>query len=410
MGSSMQTMTLEEEFPGWENEFGFELGNTFVSGEVMDEILRHCANRGASDITIQSDEPVRAHIQGRNVRVTKRALTSNEVEAAVNHIYGSNGVTQLRRGEDMDPRHTVVKRQRDAQGANVVVERINFRVNISACWSMGNEDAAQITARVINPIPPKMSDLGVEDAIIDALFPEQGLVCVCGPTGSGKTTLMAATLRSMIEDPNSHKKIITIEAPIEFVFDEIPRASAIVSQHEVGKHFPSFARGVRGAMRRAPKVILVGETRDNETAQASIEASQTGHAVYTTMHTNNVPSTISRFANLFSPSERMTKVFEFVEALRLVVVQRLYRRQDGQGRVALREFLVFDQAVRDQVRLATSLREVEHMLAKLVETRGQSMLSTAQRAFDQGLISPSQMNIIERESRSNLIEEIGIQI
>jgi defect-in-organelle-trafficking protein DotB len=155
-------------------------------------------------------------------------------------------------------------------------------------------------------------------------------------------------------------------------------------------------------------VILVGETRDMETAQASLEASQTGHVVYTTIHSNSVPNTLSRVANMFSPSERMTKVFELAESLRLVVVQRLVRRADGAGRIALREFLAFDQSVRDQLRMATSLREAEHLLAKIVERKGQTMLSCAQTAFDKGLISADQLVIIENEYKSNLIDDLGL--
>lgn len=406
--SLLRPMSLSDEFPGFEAAYGLPNEPRLMTGADFDAMLEHCALHDASDVTVQTEQPVYAYIQGRNLRITKRPLTASEVEGITNYIYGSNGTAQIRRGDEIDTRHTVVRRAANAMGGMVAVARFGFRVNITGCWSNGDENGVQITARAIKALPPSLSDLGIEQAILDALYPNQGLVCICGPTGSGKSTLLAAAMRYLIETPDAHKKIITYEAPIEYVYDDLPRASVIVSQHEIPRHLPSFARGVRNSLRRAPKVIMVGETRDMETAQAALEASQTGHGVYTSVHTNSVAHTVSRLGNLFTPAERMTKVFEVAESLRLVVVQRLVRRADVEGRVALREYLVFDQSVRDQLRSATSLREVEHMVAKLVERKGQTMLSSAQRAFDRGLISAGDMTLIERESKSSLIEDLGI--
>lgn len=399
-------MSLDDEFPGYEAGYALPVEPRLMNGVDFDELLKHCAQCNASDVTIQSEEPIRAYIEGRNVRITKRVLSLHEVEAITNFIYGANGVTQLRKGEEVDTRHVVEHRGRNSQGSEVILGKLGFRVNITGCWSNGDDKGVQITCRTIKALPPSLDDMGVEDDIVEALYPDQGMVCVCGPTGSGKSTLLAGAMRKMIEDPESHRKIITYEAPIEYVYDDLRRASAIVSQHEIPRHLPTFAKGVRNALRRAPKVILVGETRDFETAQAALEASQTGHALYTTVHSNSVANTLSRMANMFLPSERMTKVFELAESLRLIIVQRLVRRADGKGRVALREFLVFDQSVRDQLRVATSLREAEHQLARLVERQGQTMLSSAQKAFDAGLISADIMAIFERESKVSLIDDL----
>lgn len=400
-------MSLDDPFPGYEEKYGFPNEPRAFTKESFDALLVHATRVGASDITLQTEEAAYAYIEGRNLRLTKRTLTSNEIETITNYIYGQNGVSRIRSGEDIDTRHPVVRRELNGQGANVVVEKLGFRVNITGCWARGDENGMQITCRTIKASPPRLAEMGVEEGIVEAFYPEQGLVCVCGPTGSGKSTLLGGGMRAVIEDANSHKKIITLEAPIEYTYDDIERASALVSQHEIPRHLKSFARGVRNTLRRAPKIILVGETRDGETVEASLEASQTGHTVYTTVHSNSVANTLSRMANMFPPAERMTKVFELVESLRLVVVQRLVRRTDGRGRVALREFLAFDQAVRDHLRVVTSLREAEHTLAKLVEKRGQTMLSAAQRQFDTGLISADAMTIFERESQSSLIEDLG---
>jgi defect-in-organelle-trafficking protein DotB len=403
----VRPMSLADPYPGYEEAYGFPDEPRSFTRESFEELLVFATRKGASDITLQTEEAIYGYIEGRNLRLTRRALSSNEMETITNHIYGSNGVSRIRGGEDIDTRHSVVRRAANSAGSMVVVEKLGFRINITGCWARGDENGMQITCRTIKASPPRLSEMKVEEGIVEFMFPDQGLVTVCGPTGSGKSTLLAGAMRSVIEEPDSHKKIITLEAPIEYTYDDIDRASALVSQHEIPRHLKSFARGVRNTLRRAPKIILVGESRDGETVEAALEASQTGHTVYTTVHSNSVANTLSRMANMFPPSERMTKVFELVESLRLCVVQRLVRRVDGTGRVALREFLAFDQAVRDQLRVVTSLREAEHMLAKLVEKRGQTMLSSAQRAFDAGLISPDTMAIFERESKSSLIEDLG---
>jgi defect-in-organelle-trafficking protein DotB len=401
-------MSLEDDFPGFEEEFGLPNEPRQLTGVEFDRLLEFCASKGASDVTVQTEMPVYAYIEGRNLRITKRPLSASECDTLTNYMYGNNGTAKIRGGDEIDTRHMVTRRERNEAGSMVVKSRLGFRVNVTGCWSQGDENGLQITARTIKTLPPSLAERYVEPAIIEAMFPEQGLVLVCGPTGAGKTELLAGGIRAILEDPNSHKKVITYESPIEFVYDDIRRASAIISQHEIPRHLPSFARGIRNSLRRAPKVILVGETRDAETAQATIEASQTGHVVYSTVHSNSVANTLARLANLFPVNERMTKVFELAESFRLVVVQRLVRRADGKGRIALREYLVFDQAVRDQIRVATSLKEAEHMLAKLVEKKGQTMLMAAQKAFDAGQIGIEIMAVVEAESKSSLIEDLGM--
>ncbi|MCZ8256115.1 MAG: ATPase, T2SS/T4P/T4SS family [Polaromonas sp.] len=403
-------MSLSDPFPGWEDEVGYLAEPSTFQAADFDDLFVHAARLFASDITLQTDEPVMASIQGRNLRITKRALTSHEVDGLVNHLYGANGVAQIRGGNDIDTRHPVERRTFAGVGEVAAVERYNFRVNITGCLARGDENGITITMRTIHSTPKSLLELGVEPEIVENIVPSDGLVCVCGPTGSGKSTLLAGVVTMEVSDPDTHKKFILIESPCEYTYDGIARASAIVCQHEVPRHLKSFSAAVRNTLRRAPTHIVVGESRDRDTIEASLEAANTGHTVFTTVHSNSVPSTVVRMANMFQPNERMTKVFEIIDVLRLVVVQRLVRRADGKGRVALREFLVFDQTVRDHLRVATDLREVHHIISKLVQRKGKSMLTSAQLAFDQGLISVDAMNIFERESQSQLIDDLGIDL
>ncbi len=404
----MSASNLAEMYPGYRPELGFKNEPRFFNKEEFDRLLVHVADNDGADLTIQTEEPAYAYIRGENVRVTTRSMTSSEIEIICNHIYGQqNGVANIRAGGEIDVRHPVILKETNAQGSTITKAKYGFRVNITGCWARGDENGMQITARTINSSPPKLEDMGIEQDLVDNLYPSDGLVLVCGPTGSGKSTLLAGAMRKIIEDPNSHRKIITGEAPIEYTYDDVPRASAIISQHEIPRHLPSFKAFVRNTLRRAPKIILVGETRDSETVEASLAASETGHTVYSTVHSRSVAHTMARLANLFPPHERMTKVFELIESFRVVIVQKLVRRADGTGRVALREYLVFDQVIRDHLRMATSLRETEHILGKMVEKHGQTMLSAAQRAYDAGLIPAHEVALLERQSSSSLIESMG---
>src|SRR5262249_17386620 len=145
--------------------------------------------------------------------------------------------------------------------------RFRFRVNGTGCQVEGHP-GIQLTLRTIPTSPPNLSDLHLPPAMLNALAPPDAVVYVTGATGPAKSTLLAAIIKEIAQDPNSHRKILTYEAPIEFVFDAIEKPTAVVSQSEIPRHLPNFAAGVRNALRRKPRLILVGESRDTETISA----------------------------------------------------------------------------------------------------------------------------------------------
>src|SRR3990167_10400370 len=218
----------------------------------LDDLLVYCHRLNASDITFQSNTPVFAEIYGLLYRVTRRALTTTEVGELLNALYGANGTTQLMRGEDLDT-HYEVRPSRN--------ERFRYRVNGTGCHVDGHE-GIQITIRTIPSYPPSLSSLDLPPEIVSAIAPNEGVIYVTGATGSGKSTLLAAIIKELAEDKDSHRKILTYESPIEFVYDEVEMPHAVVSQSEIPRHLPSFAAGVRNALRRKPRLILVGEARD----------------------------------------------------------------------------------------------------------------------------------------------------
>jgi defect-in-organelle-trafficking protein DotB len=233
--------------------------------------------------------------------------------------------------------------------------------------------------------------------IIDAITPEQGVVYVTGATGSGKSTLLASIIRSITEDADSNRKVLTYEAPIEFVFDNVEKISSIVSQSEIPRHLPSFAAGVRNALRRKPRLILVGEARDPETISAVMEAAMTGHPVYTTLHSNSVSETIRRLVITFPSEERQGRTIDIIETVRLIISQRLVPTVDGK-RVALREYLIFDEKIRD-ILLETDILNITNVVRKLVREHGRTMEADAHEKFKAGLITERQYRVISEQAK-----------
>ena len=374
----MTESTAEYFYPGEPLKFG---------GDNFEPLLAHCSKLKVSDITFQTGEPVLAEIQGRLHKITKHKLSTTEVGDIINLLYGPNGTTQILSGTDVDT-HYEFRPSR--------VERYRYRVNGTGCQVEGHH-AIQLTLRTIPSEPPKLAGLGLQPGIIAAMAPKDGVIYVTGATGSGKSTLLAAMIREIVEDPDCHRKVLTYEAPIEFVFDTLEKPTAVVSQSEIPRHLPSFAAGVRNALRRKPRLILVGEARDVETIAAVMEAALTGHPVYTTLHTTGVAETIRRLVGTFPADERQGRTIDIIETVRLIICQRLVPTVDGK-QVALREFLVFDEEVRDLL-LSTDSSNVTAATRKLLLERGQAFLTDAEEKFKAGIISEREYRIISVMSK-----------
>jgi len=346
-----------------------------ISDQHLDDMLVWCVQQRASDITIQTDRPVYIETDGVLFPVTRRNLDSADLAAILGRIYGADALAKLASGRDLDLSHEV-RLDRNT--------RFRFRVNITAIMSRGR-DSVQITLRSLPNLPPTMKDLGVEAQIIDNWAPRQGLIFVTGPTGSGKTTLLAAGCRMLIERADGCGKMLTYEAPIEYVYDAVTGPRSLVAQSEIPRHLPTFAAGIRNALRRKPNIILVGEARDRETVTAAIEAGQTGHLVFSTVHTIGVAATVRRIVSVFDPAERTERAFAMLETLRMIVTQALVPKVDG-GRIGLREFMVFDERVRE-ILLDLPIERWTTETQRLLQRHGQTMEQTASKAFKQGIIS-----------------------
>lgn len=359
-----------------------------VSARDIDGLLLHCVNIKASDITIQTDEEVVAEVYGKLRRITKRRMTAAELGEIVSGLYQSeSGMAKLNGGHDLDFAYEMRPER------NV---RMRFRVNATAISVQGHT-GIQITIRTIPGIPPHIKDLAVEKEVLANFAPKQGLVLITGATGSGKSTLLAGLIRSLCEDLEGHRKILTYESPIEFVYDEVEKPSTVVGQTEIGRHLKTFADGVRNALRRKPMVILVGEARDAETIGECVTASMTGHLTYSTVHSNGVADTIRRMVNVFPDGEKHARAVDIVSSLKMIVSQMLIPSTDGK-RVALREYLIFNEEVVDKL-LNGGVDNMTMVARQIVKTHGQTFLADATKKFKEGRIDEREFAKIKALSK-----------
>lgn len=357
------------------NEIGLWLDEPLRFQETdIDNLLLWCVKRRATDVSLQTDRPIYIEVDGTLYPVIRRSLDSADMANILARIYGPDALAKLASGRDLDLSYEI-RPERNT--------RYRFRTNITAILSRGR-DSVQVTLRCLPNLPPTMVDLGIEDAIVSNWSPRQGLVLVTGPTGSGKSTLLAAGCRMLIEREQGCGKMLTYEAPIEYVYDAITGPRSLVAQSEIPRHLPTFAAGVRNALRRKPNIILVGEARDRETVSAAIEAGQTGHLVYSTLHTVGVAASIRRMVSVFEPAERTERSYALIETLRMIVTQALVPKVGG-GRIGLREYMVFDDNVREQL-LDMPVERWTSETQRFLVRYGKTMEQSANAAFKDGLI------------------------
>jgi twitching motility protein PilT len=247
--------------------------------------------------------------------------------------------------------------------------------------------------------------MGLPPAVIDLCFLNKGLVLVTGPTGSGKSTTLAALVDHVNRNRDDH--IITIEDPVEFVHEN---RRCLVTQREVGSHTQTFKSALRAALREDPDVVLVGELRDLETIAIAIETAETGHLVFGTLHTNTAPSTVDRIIDQF-PSDRQSQIRTMLsESLKAVVTQILCKKVGG-GRVAALEVLICTSSVANLIREGKTFQ-----IPSVMQTgRGIGMTTLNDSLLDlvkKGLVAPAEAlsKAVARNELRQLLERAGIDV
>ena len=249
---------------------------------------------------------------------------------------------------------------------------------------------------------------------LENIRPESGMVMVTGPTGSGKSTLLSSMIRSIVEHEDANEVVLEYSSPIEYVYDGVKTPSSIIAQTEVGKHLiphdgegnarsqeSLYAYAVRNSLRRKPTIILIGETRDEATMSASMEAALTGHLLYSTLHTIGVPAGLRRAIQFFPAEHRESAAMDVMETLRMIVTQIL-RPRIGGGRVALREYMIFDDRTR-----ATFMRRHPNDWPALARTmmndnkvQSKKLVTSAWEAFAAGQLSQAHYKKIVNMERN----------
>ncbi|HLB75057.1 MAG TPA: type IV pilus twitching motility protein PilT [Sedimentisphaerales bacterium] len=270
-------------------------------------------------------------------------------------------------------------KNRDADFSITGEDGIRFRVN--AHYQKGS---LALAMRLIKSTIPDIESLGLPPMVRDLAYLPRGLVLVTGPTGSGKST----TLASIVEEINRNqsKHIITIEDPIEYDFTS---NASIIEQREIGTDCPSFASGLRHALRQDPDVILVGEMRDLETTSATITAAETGHLVFSTLHTVNASRTVERIIDIY-PANQQTQIRTMLaNTLQAVVSQTLLQRADQPGMIPAIEIMICNSAVRNCIR-DSRVCEIPNIIETGQRFGMQSLDQSIGQMLSDGYISPDQ--------------------
>ena len=306
----------------------------------IDAFFKLMNEQGASDLHLAAGQPPALRIRGEIERVKYKVLDSDDLRGMLYEIAPEQKVKLFEETGDIDFGYEI---------PGLARYRANFFMQKNGVGAVFREIPSAIMTADQLGLPPVVSKL--------ATLP-RGLILVTGPTGSGKSTTLAA----IIDVANRARKdhIITVEDPIEFVHQS---QGCIVNHREVGIHTDSFAAALRGALREDPDIILVGEMRDLETISLAVEAASTGHLVFSTLHTSSAYKTVDRVIEVFPSSEQPLIRSTLSDGLRAVIAQVLFKRVDRKGRVVALEILIANPAVRNLIREAKT-----HQIPSMIQT------------------------------------------
>ena len=295
--------------------------------ESFESLIQRAAQMRASDMHLSVDIPPMVRIDGKLVPLNKHICTPEDVQEVA---YGI-----------MDERlRTIFEEKGEVDFAYGIPNVGRYRLNV-----FRQKGYCALAARILNDYIPRPEELGVPQALVDMCHKKSGLILVTGPTGSGKSTTLASLIDLINRTYNYH--IITMEDPIEYVHNH---QKCIVNQREMGIDSGNYASALRAALREDPDVLLVGEMRDLETISAAVTAAETGHLVFSTLHTIGAVNTIDRIIDVFPPHQQAQIRTQLADVLQCVVTQRLAPHASGYGRVNVSEVMVITPAISNQIR------------------------------------------------------------
>ncbi len=338
------------------------------------ELLSFTVKNKASDLHLSAGMPPMIRVHGEIRRINLPAMEHKDVHEMVYDIMN-------------DGQRKSYEEDLECDFSFEVPNLARFRVN-----AFNTQRGAATVMRTIPSTVLTLEDLNAPKIFAEIAQQPRGVVLVTGPTGSGKSTTLAAMINDINE--NEHGHILTLEDPIEFVHES---KNSLINQREVGRDTLSFNNALRSALREDPDIILVGEMRDLETIRLAMTAAETGHLVFGTLHTSSAAKTIDRIIDVFPADEKEMMRAMLSESLRAVISQTLCKTKDGAGRVAAHEIMIGTPAIRNLIREA----KVAQMYSTIQTSQG-----TGMQTLDQNLTDLVKRNIISNaEARTKAMNK-----
>lgn len=333
---------------------------------TMEQLLCIAKDMGASDVHLTVGLPPRVRVNGELINLDYPKLLPDD---AAKIVLGIMDESQLK----------TYNEKGEVDFAFSIPEVGRYRVN-----AFRQRGSVACAMRVVGTIIPKPEELGVPQSVINLYGKKRGLVLVTGPTGSGKSTTLASLIDRINDERNAH--IITLEDPIEYLHSH---RKSMINQREIGSDTHSYADALRAALREDPDVILVGEMRDLETISTAITAAETGHLVFSTLHTIGAAATIDRIIDVFPPHQQQQIRVQLSMVLEAVISQQLIPRADRKGRAAAFEVMHATVPIKNLIREAKT-----YQISTVIQTNKKSGMGTMDDAlvdlFLKGIISPEQ--------------------
>ncbi|QIL45808.1 type IV pilus twitching motility protein PilT [Vagococcus coleopterorum] len=385
-----------------ESEFDLELESSLDLNfnnlyEIADEINGNLQGKSIAETVIKQIEDPKATLDEWLALTVSKEVSDLHLVEGIEPIFRLNGELVPIQGTPVLYSEMITKMARlvcnDEQWATFLADgeidlayelkgAARFRINI-----FRQKDTTSIAFRRIPIKIPNLTSLGMPDILKDLIHKSQGLFLVTGPTGSGKSTTLAAMLDYLNDTKNTH--ILTLEDPIEYVHNH---KKSIISQREIGRDTDSFGNALRAALRQDPDVILVGEMRDFETISIALTAAETGHLVLGTLHTSSAPATIERIVDVFPAIQQPQVRSQLAGALLGVLSQRLLPTPDGNGRIAATEMLVNNKGIAHIIRSGKT-----HQISNMIQMGKNEGMHTMQAKIIQ-LISAGRVDSDVAES------------
>ncbi|MEW4368941.1 type IV pilus twitching motility protein PilT [Paenibacillus kandeliae] len=317
------------------------------------QMLTDMVRLEASDLHLSAGSPPVMRVNGKLDARSKEPLTGEQIGQMALQLLGDDRYAHFQQTGDMDFSYAVENSAR-------------YRINI-----FRQKGAVSIAARRITNEIPTLEQLGLPPLLKGLTERHQGLILVTGPTGSGKSSTLAAMIGSINNRQSRH--IVTLEDPIEYVHTH---KRSLINQREVGSDTASFASGIRSALRQDPDVLLVGEMRDLETIAAAVTAAETGHLVLATLHTSDAPQTVDRIIDVFPAHQQGQIRIQLAAVLTAIISQRLLPTLDGMGRACATEILVNTPAIANLIRT-----EKTHQIRSMMQTGKQQGMHTLEMSI-----------------------------